>query len=260
MHSQVVIVTPEMAKQWLDQNTFNRPISHGRVSRYASDMANGYWKLNHQGIGFDNQGVLADGQHRLKAVIQCGKSIKMMVTWGVDRQGIDELRPRTSHDVIKFGKLSDWVTKRHLEIASHMKRFFDSSNSSNAMFSTSDQLEFAEKHKDAICFSQSLFTTNRRGISTALVRAVIAVSYYRHEKRKLEDFVDKLYSGVVNGTKESSVVRAREMLLDGRSQTGSVERLKTVKKLCRAVDAFCNNQPLSKLIEPSVMPFRLEEK
>ena len=260
MHSQVLNVTPSLAEEWLKSNSFNRKISKATVRRYADDMKAGNWNLNHQGIAFDNDGVLVDGQHRLVAVIESGETIKMMVTWGSERTGIDELRPRSAYDVIRFGNLSDWVTPRHIQTANQMQRNNAEDNSARKIFSTTDQLAFAEKHRDAICFAESLFLTHTRGLSTSLARATIATAYYHYDHELLSDFVKMLYSGVVSSPSQSSVVRAREMLLDKKSQASTGERIRTVKRLARAIDAFCNNQPLSKLIEPSVMPFRLEEK
>lgn len=46
----------------------NRPVTLGRVLRYATDMLAGRWVLTNQGIGFDKSGNLVDGQKRLLAV------------------------------------------------------------------------------------------------------------------------------------------------------------------------------------------------
>jgi len=62
-----------------------RSISLTRVDRYLDDIANGWWAVTHQGIAIDEQGILMDGQHRLKAIIEADKPIISMVCIGVPR-------------------------------------------------------------------------------------------------------------------------------------------------------------------------------
>lgn len=76
-------VTPDMAARWLKTNFVNRPISDDTVMAYARDMATGRWQATHQGIAFNDRDELIDGQHRLFAVVKCGKTIRMMVTFGL---------------------------------------------------------------------------------------------------------------------------------------------------------------------------------
>ncbi len=83
----VVKVTPEIATDWLDNRNLseNRPFNNRSVSthivdKYAEIMADGRWMLTHQGIAFDREGWLVDGQHRLKAVIVSGVAVELLVT------------------------------------------------------------------------------------------------------------------------------------------------------------------------------------
>jgi hypothetical protein len=43
-------------------------------------MQRGQWQLTHQGVAFDVNGILIDGQHRLSAVVQSNCIVPMMVT------------------------------------------------------------------------------------------------------------------------------------------------------------------------------------
>ncbi len=82
-----VDVTPQMANQWLNEhNTHNRPLYERTIDVYALDMKRKFWTLNHQGICFDEEGTLLDGQHRLAAVIRSGKTIPMYVFRGMPKQ------------------------------------------------------------------------------------------------------------------------------------------------------------------------------
>jgi hypothetical protein len=81
--TQIKSITPRIATQWLERNLHNRPMNEAIVARYVTDMKNGRWVLHHQGIAFDEKGDLLDGQKRLKAIIDAGVTIPMMVTTGL---------------------------------------------------------------------------------------------------------------------------------------------------------------------------------
>lgn len=262
MHSQVMKVTPALAKTFLDDNnTFNRNVSRHTVLKYAEDMASGNWHLNHQGIGFDDNGTLVDGQHRLWAIVESGKTVEIMVTWGANRVGIDELRARSPADVVKFGELSDWLDGKSIACAKGMwvLNVFISGGKTYVK-STSALVSFAEKNKDAIVFSESLFGTNSKGISSAMCRAVVAFAYYHYSEQCLTEFVETLYSGVVSTPNKSAAIRCREMLVLGGASGGSKQRQESAYKIMRAIDAFCSDRPLSRLMIPNKPPFALPEE
>ena len=84
MKTQTKIITPQWASQILEtRNPKNRPISKPFVERMARDMVCGAFATTHQGIAFDENGDLLDGQHRLAAVVKSGKPIEMVVTTGI---------------------------------------------------------------------------------------------------------------------------------------------------------------------------------
>lgn len=102
-------ITPSYAKQILARGNPNRKLSEARIKQYSRDMLNSQWALNHQGIAFDEEGSLIDGQHRLECVARTGCTVDMMVTTGLQkasRNGIllhvmdtvDRGRPRSVAD------------------------------------------------------------------------------------------------------------------------------------------------------------------
>lgn len=81
--SHWIDVSPVTAAHWLQNNFRNRPVSDDVVDAYARDMLNGVWIPTHQGIAFNDKDELIDGQHRLLAIVKCGKTIRTMVTFGL---------------------------------------------------------------------------------------------------------------------------------------------------------------------------------
>ncbi|MFC9953182.1 hypothetical protein ACFVIN_22370 [Streptomyces prasinus] len=103
MHMEVLDVTPELAAEWLTRNTSNRPLSKATVQQLAARIQRGEWQLTHQGIAFDEDGVLIDGQHRLAAVVKAGLTVPLTVARGVPRTAftvMDTGRKRTGRDTL----------------------------------------------------------------------------------------------------------------------------------------------------------------
>lgn len=114
--SELTYVTPDMAEKWLMRNTTNnRNLNKDRVAMYANDMKNGNWHVTGQGIQFDVNGTMIDGQHRLHAVIDSGMTIPMMVTKGlpVDAiDGIDTNMVRSINQIVKMGGATSLQSNR----------------------------------------------------------------------------------------------------------------------------------------------------
>lgn len=82
-------VTPEMASDWLsfrnptreNPNTSrrNRAMSPKVTAKYQRDMETGLWKLTRQGLSFDTEGWILDGQHRLKSL--ANSNLPFLLFW-----------------------------------------------------------------------------------------------------------------------------------------------------------------------------------
>lgn len=81
----VMDVTPETALAWLERNTHNRPVRFRHVESLSRDMHNGRWHYDGSAIRFFDDGGLADGQHRLLAVVDSGKTFPFLIVPGLDR-------------------------------------------------------------------------------------------------------------------------------------------------------------------------------
>lgn len=111
MRTELVKVTPEIAKVWLQTNTNNRPLRMRWVNEIANAIRRGEFQLTHQGIAFDISGVLLDGQHRLAAIAEAGIAVDLMVTWGA---------PPQTFQVLDIGqkRTVSFVTQTHAYVVS----------------------------------------------------------------------------------------------------------------------------------------------
>ncbi len=99
------LVTPEIASEYLAANTRNRPLNKPYVRELSQDLEQNRWKRTHQGVAFDWNGVLLDGQHRLHAIVASGIAAKLLVTRGCDPETfdvIDAVRKRTAAQIAQM--------------------------------------------------------------------------------------------------------------------------------------------------------------
>lgn len=115
--TKIIDVSPAMAERWLLKNIINRPLYETTIAKYALDMKRGHWALNHQGICFDEDGNLIDGQQRLSAIVLSGKTIKIFVTHGMpitfqtkDNESEESYRTQLTIDGGKSRGIGDQLT------------------------------------------------------------------------------------------------------------------------------------------------------
>lgn len=85
-------MTPKMAEAWLKKNhPDNRQINPKTVASIAADIEDGNWRVTHQGVCFNADGYLIDGQHRLMAVVSSRTAIDIVVATNPDGQLTDPI-------------------------------------------------------------------------------------------------------------------------------------------------------------------------
>lgn len=102
---KIETITPKMAEHYFGKNNNNRNFNQRTSNSYARMMKEGFWTLNGESIKFYENGDLADGQHRLKAIIDTGLNLTTYVMRGLslDAQStIDQQRKRTAGDILKM--------------------------------------------------------------------------------------------------------------------------------------------------------------
>jgi hypothetical protein len=177
MHMEVLHVSPELAAEWLTRNTNNRPLSKGAVQQLAGQIQRGEWQLTHQGIAFDEDGVLIDGQHRLAAIAKAGITVPLTVTYGVPRTSftvMDTGRKRTGRDALA---LAGEANATHLAAALRGLHLYlhapDSTWSGGSSVTSNDQLLIMlEKHpgiRDALQHGIALNRACRITVTAATI-------------------------------------------------------------------------------------------
>ena len=103
LSAQYELITPEIAAEYLVKNTRNyRKLSRSKVLVLTRELLAGEWLPSTQGIGFDTDGCMVDGQHRLWAIVQTKIPVTMLVCRGlvpVVKDKIDVGNKRTFADL-----------------------------------------------------------------------------------------------------------------------------------------------------------------
>jgi len=252
MQMNRMIVTPEMASQWLrDQNTVNRPVSMSSVTKYAADMAQGQWRDTHQNaIAFFEDGVLADGQHRLMAVVRSGLAVQMYVAFGLSRSdamAIDQGRTRSASDALKIsGMISE---HGHISYAVAIVRLVNSAERPTKKNMTVQEIGAAiEKLNDGISYALENLTAANGGVKNAVVRAAVAVAYYRAPRHALDQFCRVMISGMPETTKDATVITLRNKMMMATHARGGSARVDYYRMTLRFIDAYCKGQVLTRAL------------
>lgn len=125
MRTSIINVTPSMAQQFLASNAeFQRNLRTGEVKTLAAAMLRGEWILTHQGVAFDSDGKLIDGQHRLHAIIMADMPQDMLVVTGVDPSAFKVLdigAKRSTSDLLAIDKKEAGVVSFFARLQGHAR-------------------------------------------------------------------------------------------------------------------------------------------
>jgi hypothetical protein len=253
MKTEVMDVSPALAKAWLTLNTNNRQPSHYRIKAYAEDMRKGDWKLTHQGIAISVDNIISDGQHRLMAIVESGVTVKMLVTTQMPKESIVAIDQGFSRTVVNALHMSidesSWVTTK---VASAVHWFYDFKG---GRVSANQLYDAAKSARESLVFATDNMKTYRQGITKAPVMAAIALLHHSgKDVPTLVDFCDKLLSGIVCGESESSIIRIREWLLANTNQSSSPHNLTLMNRVQRAYILFSEKTPCKMLKSSIDMP------
>lgn len=258
-HTSRELISPAQAQIWLTQtNTRNRPLSQKSAVMYAKDMIAGNWYDTHQGIAFYEDGVLADGQTRLAAIVLAGRDVSMLVTRGLTIRaavGVDAHRMRSAADHIAIAGIADWIGDKEVSIA----KIFIQLNGDTRRVSVSEITEVCKKHREAIEFATANFSTHVKLVTSAPTKAAVALAFSHVSPVELQKFCRALVTGVIENVNQSAAIRLREKLLssNGLYAHSSAGRLLQVLLTERAIKAFCEGEKLRKLIAPKAHIYEL---
>lgn len=249
-----VTITPKMAQAWLDEhNTRNRSISRDKVNLYKNDIKNGNWSLTHQGIAFYINGELADGQHRLTAIAEASIPVKSIVMHNLPLDvgaDIDRHKTRTEADAIRIGDLSDWIKSQEIQV---IKMIIMCHKGRVSTYSPREIAEIGELMRKEVEFAIGAFPKRAKYITTSPVFAAVAIASLYEDHTRLREFAEVMVSGMAQSMDDVAAIKLREQLIREGAISGQQNRRRSVKRVMRAIKAFCDRQPIERLYTPENM-------
>ena len=248
LNTRQEIITPKLARTYLAMNRSNRPIRKHLVSQLASLMKQGRFHESHQGIAFYNTGELADGQHRLSAIVESGMIVKMLVTRGlfpVANHAIDRGIARTSKDTLGFLGLK--ASNRDIAIARCIIQQHDMIVEGRGTWNskTVPSERFSDNFSsltECLEFSHALLSC------PAPAAAAFAVAFFSESRDRLLEFAKIFNTGVCDSVNtDMAAILIRDFVLSKRYSLGNNGRQALFEKTCSAIRNFCRFHSPSRL-------------
>lgn len=244
-------ITPEQAQQWLETtNTRNRNMSETHWTQLALDMLEGRWRYNGDAIRFGADGVLLDGQHRLKACVEAKMPFETDVIFGLDpgvMSTIDHPKVRTAADIAHLNGVENAVKAcalAHLLLI-HEKHGIQRMASS-ASHPTKTQVTELVSAQPRV--AEVAGRTGSWGRHLTAPR-IIAFCYYLFSEQdgSLADRFFAQFTEGANLSKDNPVYRLRERLVGNSMAKAKLPPIEVIALFFKAWIAYREGKPVKNL-------------
>lgn len=255
--AKVEMIDPEMALRFLEtMHQSNRGITQSNVDFLAAQMRTGLWRVIHQGLAFDEDGRLIDGQHRLWALIETKMTLPFMVTHGVKREDVG---------VIDTGIVRTYKDHAHYNgwnqdpMTAALARCIVLGPKTTTRVPAEMVQKWYEFYQDGIDYAIALrgrSLPSRGKAITAPMAAAIARAYYTVQEELLNRFGEILKTGQIAHEADRAAFTLREAWLQGRlGATTSDKYFKTEA----ALRAFSERRGIRTLQRPESELFAVDK-
>lgn len=215
-------VTPEIAKEILKRNINNRPLNSSHVRFLSSQMKRGLWLFDGTPIKLTVQGSLLDGQHRLTAIVESGKSFDFLFVTGVSSDSfkvMDTGRNRKASDVLG---ISGFDHSQDLQTACRdimlYKRTGILAPAVRISLTNAEILQFAEENKQRLLESINFAFKFKKPI---IAKAKLASFHFLFSEKNVveaEFFISKMCTGLDVAANSPIYVLREKLIADAISK------------------------------------------
>lgn len=186
-------ITPELADDWLKKNTNNRPVREQFVKQLVKKIKNGEWQIETcDAIGFYEDGTLANGQHRLKAISLAGVPVYACVKYNIPKEAavcIDSGKSRTAADNVRIATSGNEFYSS--KFANAMRYAFINGSNINP----EDHVRIVNKYGEEARFVYNCMLGCGKFLNNSAYIAALFLAVVNGEDRdKIRNFVDLLVS------------------------------------------------------------------
>lgn len=245
-----VYLTPYEALRFLLNNQRQRPLRLRAVERYYSLVQEGNWILISQGIGFDTNREIADGQHRLFTCLLSGVPMPILIAWG--------LHP-TAKDYTDKGQNRTWAESNEINRTEHEQEALPSAATVASALSAIYRIHGGPTHKmanymnslqnmylDELCWLKPYLNKAKFNVAGKVATAFMGVALML--RKAYPDEADAFMRAVTSGDSHGTTVRVFREYLLVKDQSAKDDYMDVTKKFVLAFKAFReNNHELTKL-------------
>ena len=225
--TSIELVTVELAILWLEKyNTHNRTVSGKRVSEYANDMKAGRWHFNGESIQFDWNGIMLNGQHRLRAIVESGCPQKFVIVRGLNpavQLTMDQGTRRSPADQLLVAGLPMSKTSAaaiRVYVRWQSERLFGDNR--RVAITTSEVVEWAQCHPIELDLLHQIEGGVRSVPCQPSIALGISLKLHELDYDAAEQFMATVCKGA--GDAESPVLAASQSAQQGGSGRSQVDR------------------------------------
>jgi len=237
-------VGPGKAAKWLEANEGNRSLDGNYVSRWSRLMKEGEWMLTSDAIGFDWNGRLLNGQHRLSAIVRSGTTQQFVVVRGLNPESFDRHDTGRARSLKQILLMEGFVNTTHLAAAARLLAAFEDGGITNARNGLIPLrgLAFVRYHSPIIEDSVQKGLKAYRECPKGMVRPSTLCYIYHAMRFRDEDVAWDFVCGVASGlgisNQDDPRHRLRERLLSELKGPQRIDRDVEVALATKAVNKY----------------------
>lgn len=235
-----VTLSPVLAKLLMERNEENRPISEVNLDRIKRDIEHNLWEFNGEPVIVSKDGLLNDGQHRCRAVIETGQSIRMVIVFGPQRKSrltLDQGTPRTVGHFLSMVGHTD--ANALASLGANIYQYRSAGKLSNNGRDKPTKSECREVVESTKGIAESLGFVSRTGAARIASRTILGFCHWAIRQKAgdaaADTFIDKLLSGH-DLSKGSPILYARNRLTEIKGKMFLNEKAELI---FRAYNLWC---------------------
>jgi hypothetical protein len=245
MQISIERISPSKAAAYLNANKANRKLREGVAEKYAEDMRNGKWTECPEPISFYDDGDLADGQHRLFAIVESETTQTFPVARGLPRSAGLNINTGLTRSLVDNARISGEDTELSNELISVARAIEEGTRSAGAM-SNAQRLELVSKHREAASWAAKNGPRGKMLRNQLVLSAVARAWLHEDDADKLKRFCDVFSTGFADGDTESAAIAMRNyMLTKGSTASSNALWRDTFLKMQNAISYFMRGRKLT---------------
>lgn len=252
-------IGPIEAEKYLEKNSFNRPFRPKHMMGLSRQMVQKLWRPTGEPIIFDKDGMLQDGQHRLKAIMHSGTTQEFFVITGAEPEAFDVMdtgAKRSYHDALYIAGFSD--PNIYGALAGRIMRwdrmiFFGTSNAAMAP-TNAEVVTYCKENKKELAKTVNFWQAMRSKAKGLVGGGSYMLCFHlckAQSESQAEDFFHKLLTGLnTDHNKYQSLTMLRHRLIVNKQDDAKLSSRLLVLMILASWNSYRKTKRLNGLPGP----------